>query len=215
MKKVKKTRAISRNPAGRPKDPEKRQAILNAAEMLFTRHGFEHASMDTIAKQANVSKLTVYSHFSDKDDLFKAVIKRKCAQHNMPDTFMALAHVDVEKALSIIAQNLLKLIYSKEAISMQRIIQTESARHPKIAELFYEAGPQRVKAAFDQLLHVWIKNKKLLIPDIELARDHFFSILKGECHFLVTIGLGKVPTQKEITRHINSCIHMFIKTYGV
>ena len=52
---------------GRPKDPAKRAAILDAAEKLFLSQGFTGTSMDAVAKEAGVSKLTVYSHFSDKE----------------------------------------------------------------------------------------------------------------------------------------------------
>ena len=51
---------------GRPKDPGKRAAILDAAKRLFVSQGFERVSMDQIAAEAGVSKLTVYSHFGDK-----------------------------------------------------------------------------------------------------------------------------------------------------
>ncbi|HET6586161.1 MAG TPA: helix-turn-helix domain-containing protein, partial [Oleiagrimonas sp.] len=49
---------------------EKRAAILAASIDLFTRQGFEGTSMDAVATAAGVSKLTVYSHFGDKDNLF-------------------------------------------------------------------------------------------------------------------------------------------------
>ena len=52
---------------GRPKDLGKGSAILDAAKRLFTAHGFEGASMDQIAAEAGVSKLTVYSHYGDKE----------------------------------------------------------------------------------------------------------------------------------------------------
>ena len=60
---------------GRPKDPSKRQAILDAARQMFTAQGFDGASMDQIAAEAGVSKLTVYSHFGDKETLFGEVVK--------------------------------------------------------------------------------------------------------------------------------------------
>ncbi|WP_330970248.1 TetR/AcrR family transcriptional regulator, partial [Lysobacter sp. A3-1-A15] len=57
---------------GRPKDLAKRAAILDAAKSMFTQYGFGGASMDQIAAEAGVSKLTVYSHFGDKETLFAA-----------------------------------------------------------------------------------------------------------------------------------------------
>lgn len=62
---------------GRPKDLEKRAAILAAAKALFIRNAFAGTSMDAIAAEAGVSKLTVYSHFGDKDNLFREVIRAR------------------------------------------------------------------------------------------------------------------------------------------
>ncbi|MQT72625.1 TetR family transcriptional regulator, partial [Pseudomonas sp. FSL R10-0071] len=59
---------------GRPKDMAKRQAILDAAKSLFLTHGYANTSMDAVATLAGVSKLTVYSHFTDKETLFSSAI---------------------------------------------------------------------------------------------------------------------------------------------
>jgi AcrR family transcriptional regulator len=52
---------------------KKRLAILKAAAVLFSRHGFKRASIDLIAEAAKVAKPTIYAHFEDKDALFAAV----------------------------------------------------------------------------------------------------------------------------------------------
>ena len=65
---------------GRPKDLEKRAAILEAAMALFPERGYEGVSMDAIAQQAGVSKLTVYNHFADKEALFAAAVITCCEQ---------------------------------------------------------------------------------------------------------------------------------------
>src|SRR3978361_1733983 len=70
---------------GRPKDLEKRAAILDAAKRLFPHSGFDGTSMDAIAADAGVSKLTVYSHFTDKETLFVAAILARC-EEQMPQT---------------------------------------------------------------------------------------------------------------------------------
>lgn len=62
------------NGPGRPKDLAKRQAILDAAKILFLSHGYANTSMDAVASEAGVSKLTVYSHFNDKETLFSAAV---------------------------------------------------------------------------------------------------------------------------------------------
>ena len=64
--------------AGRPKDLEKRQRILEVARQLFLQHGYHGSSMDHIAKDAHVTKLTVYNHFQDKANLFSCAIEETC-----------------------------------------------------------------------------------------------------------------------------------------
>ena len=48
---------------GRPKDPAKRQAILDAAKALFLAQGFSGTSMDAVAAEAGVTRwLVTLSH---------------------------------------------------------------------------------------------------------------------------------------------------------
>ena len=48
----------------------KRAEILKAAVKLFRSRGFDTTSMDAVAKEAKVSKRTVYNHFPSKEALF-------------------------------------------------------------------------------------------------------------------------------------------------
>jgi AcrR family transcriptional regulator len=52
------------------------QIILKARE-LFTKYGYKRVSMDEIAKEANVTKKTIYSYFKSKEDLLKYFIKEE------------------------------------------------------------------------------------------------------------------------------------------
>lgn len=44
--------------------------IINAAEKIFFEKGFESATMDDIAKEAEFTKKTLYSYFSSKEELY-------------------------------------------------------------------------------------------------------------------------------------------------
>ncbi|MDO8874889.1 MAG: helix-turn-helix domain-containing protein [Pseudolabrys sp.] len=52
------------------------QRIVDAAYESFWRSGFHRTSVDSIAKRANLTKRTLYSHFRSKDDLLAAVLLR-------------------------------------------------------------------------------------------------------------------------------------------
>jgi AcrR family transcriptional regulator len=53
-----------------------RTAVLDAAEELFGNPGFAQTAIDEIASRAEVTKGAVYHHFSDKAQLFRAVVER-------------------------------------------------------------------------------------------------------------------------------------------
>ena len=55
----------------------KGEQILNAAKKLFTNYGFKKVSMDEIASEAGVTKKTVYTYFSSKEELLKYCIKEE------------------------------------------------------------------------------------------------------------------------------------------
>jgi AcrR family transcriptional regulator len=56
----------------------KRALVIEAAVLLFSRHGFRKTSIDQIAAQAQVAKPTVYAYFDDKEALFVAVCEHLC-----------------------------------------------------------------------------------------------------------------------------------------
>ena len=54
-----------------------RQQIVEAADDLFYRQGFDHTSFADIAKVVNISRGNFYHHFKTKDDILDAVIKTR------------------------------------------------------------------------------------------------------------------------------------------
>jgi AcrR family transcriptional regulator len=57
-----------------------RERILDAAGCLFYQQGFRAVGIDTIIAEADVAKMTLYSHFPSKDDLIVAYLERSDAE---------------------------------------------------------------------------------------------------------------------------------------
>lgn len=53
-----------------------REAILEAAEAVFAREGFDGARIDTIAAESGYNKSLIFHYFDDKEGLYRAVIRR-------------------------------------------------------------------------------------------------------------------------------------------
>lgn len=55
---------------------DRRNQILDTAESVFAKHGFDEARMDDIAERSGLSKGAVYWYFKKKDDIIGALVDR-------------------------------------------------------------------------------------------------------------------------------------------
>lgn len=66
---------------GRPRDPRKEAAILDATLALLSEAGYEGVSMERVAARAGTSKATVYRRWASRRDLVVAAVR---AQQGAP-----------------------------------------------------------------------------------------------------------------------------------
>ena len=119
------------------------ESILAAATRTFLAGGFGAVSMDTIAREAGVSKATVYAHFAGKEELFGAMVGRVCERHFETFSARELDPTDVRASLTTLGRRFLDLVLSPVAIAVHRIIVAEVTRFPALGEVFWRAGPER------------------------------------------------------------------------
>jgi len=60
-----------------PSDNAREERILAAALQVFGRYGFRKASMDEIARSADISRQGLYLRFASKDALFRAAVRHE------------------------------------------------------------------------------------------------------------------------------------------
>lgn len=210
-----KSGASSRERAGpgRPKDLGKRAAILEAAKRMFTQHGFDGASMDQIAAAAGVSKLTVYSHFGDKEALFAAAVRAHCEQQLPSSLFARGAAMPLRERLLGVARAFYMMITGAEAIAAHRMLCTPQLAGSPLSRLYWEAGPSRVHAEFAGLLHRRIAAGELQIADVPRAAAQFFSLLKGEPHAMLVFGCCELDAAA-VERHLAASVDLFLQAYA-
>jgi TetR/AcrR family transcriptional regulator, mexJK operon transcriptional repressor len=199
---------------GRPKDLAKRDAILEAAKRLFAGDGYTGVSMDQIAAEAGVSKLTVYSHFGDKEALFAAAVRAKCEEMLPDDLFAQELKGPLRAQLRAIASAFFALISSDEAISTHRMMITPGNADDPLRRLFWEAGPQRTHQAFGAFLQSRVEAGELDIDDVQRASEQFFALIKGELHGRMMCGLCARPARGDVNAHLDASVDMFLRAYA-
>jgi len=198
---------------GRPKDPAKREAILAAAQVLFLGNGYEGSSMEAIASEAGVSKLTLYSHFKDKEALFCAAVKATCETRLPRRLFQVEADCDIEKLLLEIGRAFHELVNSPESIGLHRVMVAMATQNPGLVKMFFDAGPQQLLCDLQQLFSRADALGLLEIDDPLRAAEHFCSLMKGAQHFGLLVGYAEAPTDEEGNLHVRDAVSVFLRAY--
>ncbi len=199
--------------SGRPKSEEKRAAILKASSELFLEKGVQGTSMDAVAKRAGVSKQTVYSHFKNKDTLFRACIQNKVETYGFGETDL-VGGEDLHEALLTIVRQFVSLLFDPEVIAMHRVVMGESAGYPRIAAMFYEDGPARTKATVRKFLERQTRQGKLKIDHLNYAAVQLLNMAVGGYQQQMMLNLIEAPTERELEQHLRRVVNDFMKLYG-
>lgn len=199
---------------GRPKDLEKRAAILAAAARLFIDRGYDATSMDAVAAEAGVSKLTVYNHFSDKENLFREAVAFVGEKYLPHDVFVADRQAPVRDQLHAIARAFLALVLSPESQAVHRMMAADARLSGQLGPMFYDAGPRRVLDQFQAFLAGSVAAGELDVPDLARAAEHFFVLLKGEALNRILWGCPGYCSHGDSEAHVDSVIDLFLRAYG-
>jgi len=197
----------------RNKSSAKRKQILLAATELFVEQGYASTSMDLIARKAEVSKQTVYSHFGSKDELFAAAIEERCDSYQMLD--LSLDNIaDPKATLLTLAQRFLCMLTSKEACAVHKICAYESKTYPLLSELFYQAGPEKVTEDVAKLMAMLNERNILNIDNPHFAALQFLNMMKGEAWMRVEFNTQQQLSQAEINEYLLASVELFMRGYA-
>ena len=199
---------------GRPKDMEKRTAVLEAAMALFPARGYDGVSMDAIAQAAGVSKLTVYSHFADKEALFAAAVTECCAQLLPHRLFVPDPGLPASEALFQIARPFVDLMMDERAISLHRVMISQAGQDRRLTEIFFSAGPRAILLEMESFLHEAGQSGYLRVADPARASEHFFCLLKGLGHMRVLVGLSAPPSSEQRDAHVREVVGVFLRAFA-
>ena len=199
--------------SGRPKDLEKRAKILQAAKSIFLKMGYHATNMNQIAKEAGVTKLTVYNHFQDKANLFICAIEESCEESIRAKQFELTPDSDFRQALYLMCQRALSIIYLPEAMKLDRVLFELAAEQSPLTQQFFDASHTR-------MCHVWCGffeqaiAFKFIQADAPLKQTELIiSLMLGIRHQQVLLGLAPVPTANEIDQIIQHAIEIFLLKY--
>lgn len=186
---------------------EKRDQIIAAAEMLFHDQGYGRVSMDQIHSMVGGSKRTLYSHFSSKEELFRAIMAKTAGKVLDAVKFHPRSGA-IDDQLVAIATNYLRALLSREAVALFRAVVAEGRHFPDLMEMFLESGPRQVARQLADFLSKQQQAGTMRLDDIDLAAHQFLGMLRGNLHLLAITGHS--VTKEEIDLAVRVGVQIFL-----
>jgi AcrR family transcriptional regulator len=187
--------------------------VLEGARSVFMREGFEGASVDEIARDAGVSKATLYSYFPDKQSLFLAVITSDCqaqASNAMADEIL---QKPVPDAIHAIAHSFVAFFLTGLALQMFRLCVAESIRFPELGKAFYESGPKNSQDQIIAFLESPRARAELDIEDSYVAADQLLQLCRTDLLLKLLFGVVDQVSPEEIDRITEEAVATFLARY--
>jgi AcrR family transcriptional regulator len=184
--------------------------ILDTAAALFFSEGYGAASIDEIARRAQIAKRTLYARYENKAALFSAVVHRIIQRMRpQPQATEDLFHgSSITDSLHHIAKVMLHAALSPEAVAMYRMVLAEATRFPELALIMNEHGArQEAIRRIAELLH---RDAKISPPQADFAAEQFI-VMVVTAPQRRALGLGTPMSKPELKEWIDNTVDLFVR----
>ena len=203
----------NKNKRNRPLNQEKREAILKAAVEEFYNKGYEGSSMDTISKEANVSKATVYNHFKNKEELFFAIATIFKERFEASFEYSYTSQKDIKEQLYDIAKQEMDFLAYEENMRLIQIMTIVMIQKNEIGLKLLEVAKDDCMIMTANWFEDAKKDNKLDFDDASFVARQFIGMIKSFAFMPQLYGAPKLNKEEEETV-ISKAIDMIVKLYG-
>lgn len=189
----------------------KRERVVSAATKLFLGEGYGTTGMDAIAKEAGVSKATVYSYYQDKASLFADVMLRMCEEvggHDLDAPAGDSPEATLKAVAVFFAQRLLEGL---DRGILQRVV-AESNEFPELGKKFWTTGPGRIDEYVAGYLAEANSRGLLDVKDPGRAAARFVGLVTGLYLLPMLVGIRSRPSERELRRDLDEVVTGFLAT---
>jgi TetR/AcrR family transcriptional regulator, mexJK operon transcriptional repressor len=195
----------------------KRQAVIDGAATLFMAQGYGAVSMDAIAREAGVSKATLYAHFTSKDQLFATIIGEACRSKIAAADVLVQADIetssDIGDALRAFGVRMMRFLMEPTTQAIYRVVVAECVRFPELGQAFYEAGPANFLRFFSDWIGAQMQAGRLRDADPAVAAEQFNAMIRGGPFIRASVGLPSKHDDATIERHVGNVVDTFLRAY--
>ncbi len=185
--------ALSTRPRRRPTREESAvvdEHVRRAAISSFLDHGFNGTTMAAVAQAAGVTRATVYARYSDKETLFRTVVR--WALTEQPNVGLEIdPDTDLREALLLIAQAAYERATDPETSRLGVLLMSEVSRFPDLAP---KADQFDRYPFMEQVIKLLSRNQELgavEVADLNTAAEQFLAVVASHPARLAAFGMGR------------------------
>lgn len=193
----------------------KRDAILIAADRMFSRYGYSKVTMGAIAEAAPVSKPTLYNYFEDKSALFGAVVARQCQDLLERMSRVEAATGSLREDLLQLARAVVDLSYAATTLRLFRLVIAEREAFPELGVLAYRSGAEPVLKGVARVLRRTAQAHGLTLGKPDRSARMLLGLLLGEEHLRCLFGLKQGLSAAEKNRLVGDSVDFYLRAHGV
>lgn len=159
------------------------ERLLEAAEQVFSKHGFKGATTRMIAKKADVNVALIARYFDGKYGLMIKFIERKAIQCRFIELNYPPQETLTAECLHFAKQRLLFFI---DDMNLFKIVMVQFLTDPKFLKKFHESLVIfETHPAFEARLNALIEQKKVVhtidaAQILDILEDYIFSVVMGK-----------------------------------
>lgn len=199
---------------GRPKDLEKREAILDAAQSLFAERGIDGVPIEAIAARSGVSKVTVYGHFGDKAKIFDSIVARETER--LRDTIATTLPADgtLEERLTGFGMALISMLTQPCHLALDRAVSLEAQRNPDLGRRFFDAGPGQVRTLLSAMIARGQAEGQIAVDSPDYAAEDLLALWLGFDAMERRFCGGCDHSDADIRSHVARAVRLFLRGHA-
>ncbi len=173
-------------------EPSRMEGLIAAAETVFLAKGYHDATMSAIARQAGMSKRTVYMMVQSKAELFGELLAHRHAMIQFPTQEPGWTLHDT------LCANLMCLVI------------TEYAHSPDFSRVFLSSRIRKAKSHLETCLLELALAPCITRDEARELASMLFGMALGEFHFGALSGFRAVPGAKVLEARIRRAVSIFL-----
>jgi TetR/AcrR family transcriptional regulator, mexJK operon transcriptional repressor len=191
---------------------ETRAAILRAARPIMLRDGLGGTTLDRVAAEGGVAKMTLYRHFPSKEALFEGLVT--ATSESMREGLENAPTADKDEPIAMRLADELRAFTSAliepDGLALYRLIVADGWRFPKLARVFEQSGMRVIRRRIAELL----ETGGAPADQSKRAAGEVVALALGDAYQRAILGIAEEGDGEAFARQIEAAVHYGLSRTG-